>query len=135
MPLEASILNTTKKVLQISPDDPSFDQDIFLHINSAFSDLSDLGIGPLEGFFIEDDTTTWSAYVDEPIAQSKIKTFVYLKVRLIFDPPESSYALAAAEKQLDQVTWRLSVLRESTEWAAPVTDSALVIDGGDPSGV
>ncbi len=114
--MEQSILKSTKKVLHIGDDDESFDLDIMTHINSAFSTLHDLGVGPLEGFAIEDMEAEWEWFVeDEPVQLSQVKTFVFLHSRLIFDPPTTTYHLNAAQEQLAEITWRLNVRRESVD--------------------
>lgn len=120
--MEESILKSTKKILSIGDDDPSFDLDIITHINTAFSHLQQLGIGPEAGFVIEDDSKTWNDFLGDnarlPIA-SAVKTHVYLEVRYIFDPPQLSHVMQAMERQLEQSAWRLSVLREETDWVNP----------------
>jgi len=121
--LEQSILTSTKKILGISPDDTSFDLDIITHINSAFSTLSDLGVGPAEGFVIEDETAQWDSYLSgNPIELSKVKSCVWLETRLSFDPPTLSFLLDAAKAQLLEKQWRLNVNREATEWTDPESD-------------
>lgn len=126
--MEQSILTSTKKVLQIAPDDPSFDLDITMHINSAFSDLHDIGVGPEDGFAIEDAETDWAAFVpdEEKVRQNRVKTYIYLKVRLLFDPPATTYHLSAAQEQLKELEWRLSVGRESEDWVDP--DPPVVVE-------
>lgn len=125
--MEQSILKSTKKVLQISPDDDSFDLDVITHINSAFSTLTDLGVGPAEGFTIEDENPEWDDFVPvgEKTQHSRVKTFVFLHTRLAFDMPTASYMLAAAQKQLEEVTWRLNVNREGADWVDP---DILIVD-------
>lgn len=118
--MEQSILKSTKKLLGIGDDDLSFDLDIITHINSAFSTLTDLGVGPVDGFVIEDGTMEWESYLpDDPIKLSKAKTCVFLETRLLFDPPTSSYLLDAVQKQLQEAQWRLNVNREETAWVDP----------------
>src|SRR3954465_199526 len=118
--MEQSILNSTKKILNVNPDDDSFDLDIITHINSAFSVLTDLGVGPVEGFAIEDDTAEWETYLpDDLVKLSKVKTCVHLRTRLLFDPPTSSYLLEAVKGQLQEAEWRLSANREATGWTDP----------------
>lgn len=140
--MEQSILTSTKKVLQIGDDDTSFDLDIITHINSAFSDLHDLGIGPSDGFAIDDDTAEWDAVVavEDKVRFNRVKTFVYIKVRLIFDPPATTFHLSALQEQLREVTWRLSVGREAIDWVDPLASGlsepdiygdSVVLDGGD----
>lgn len=115
--MEQSILNSTKKILGISPDDDSFDLDVITHINSEFSILHDLGVGPSDGFAIEDAYANWEAYLaDNPIQLSKIKSCVWLRVRLLFDPPVQSFLIALLQDQLREAEWRLSTNREATEW-------------------
>lgn len=133
--MEQSILKSTKKVLHIGPDDDSFDLDIMTHINSAFSTLNDIGVGPTAGFAIEDDIAKWSDFLPNDTVQlGRVKTFVLLHSRLAFDPPSTAFLVEAAQKQLDEVTWRLNVKREESEWADPDPPSLIVVDGGDPSG-
>lgn len=137
MALEESILKSTKKKLNVDPDDLSFDLDIIDHINTAFSHLQQLGLGPDAGFQIEDDTANWAdLFTGEPKLPilNALKTNVYLRVRLIFDPPEMSHLLAALERQIQESDWRLNVMREETEWVDPDPPDLLIVDGGDPSG-
>jgi hypothetical protein len=117
--MEQSILKSTKKVLQIGDDDESFDLDIITHINSAFSTLHQVGVGPYVGFTIEDDTNQWEEFVDPGPMLNQVKTYVYLKVRMLFDPPTMSPLLASMEKLIDEHTFRLSVMREETDWVDP----------------
>lgn len=134
--MEQSILTSTKKVLGVAADDDSFDLDIITHINSAFSNLHDLGVGPLMGFVIEDDTANWDAIFDIPeehkVILSWIRTYVYLKVRLVFDPPGTSFLLDAINKQIQELEWRINAKREETNWVDPLPFEHGVIDGGDP---
>ena len=137
MPLEESILTSTKKILNIGADITAFDQDILTHINSAFSHLHQLGIGPSEGFFVEDAEAKWEDFLNEetptPIA-SAVKTNVYLRVRAIFDPPQLPHVMTAMNNQLLESDTRLLMLREETEWVDPDPADVLVVDGGDPTG-
>jgi hypothetical protein len=120
--MEQSILKSTKKVLQIGDDDESFDLDIMTHINSAFSTLQDLGVGPEEGFTIEDADPEWTDFLpdeEDKMQLSRVRTFVFLHCRLLFDPPATTFHLNAAQEQLNEVTWRISVNREGEEWVDP----------------
>jgi hypothetical protein len=120
--MDTSILNSTKKILGLAADDDSFDLDVITAINSAFSTLTDLGVGPAEGFFIDDSGDEEWADVDAELSAvqlNQLKTFVYLSVRLIFDPPQTSFALDALQKQIVEHQWRLNVRREATEWVDP----------------
>jgi hypothetical protein len=128
--MEESILISTKKVLGVGPDDDSFDLDIVTHINSVFFNLQQLGLGPSGGFVIEDEEAQWDDFETDFGIIAQVKTFVYLKVRMLFDPPQTSYLIAAFEKQIAEHEWRLNVQREETDWSEPVWDP-LTIDGGD----
>lgn len=130
--MDTSILRNTKKILGISSDDTSFDTDIVLQINSAFSILNQLGVGPVNGFVIQDEEAQWEDFVIEsPTVLDLIKTCVFLRVRLVFDPPQTSYLLAAMERQLQEHEWRLSTAREEVDWREPepIPD---ILDFGTP---
>jgi len=114
-----SILESTKKVLGLAADYDAFDTDIVMHINSGFSVLNQLGLGPDDGFTIEDSTETWEEYIGSTKYIEMIRTWMYLYVRLIFDPPTTSFAGGAFQKQLDEHTWRLNVVREEEKWQDP----------------
>lgn len=134
--MEQSILKSTKKILGVAADDDSFDLDIMTHMNAAFSNLHDLGVGPLLGFTIDDDVAVWDDIFENPeeekVLLSKIRTYVYLKVRLVFDPPTTAHLLSAMEKQVQELEWRINVNREETEWVDPLPFDHTIIDGGDP---
>lgn len=106
-----SILDSIKKQLGIVPDYTVFDDQILLYINAAFSTLHQLGIGPEEGFEIVDDTTIWDSVVTEPRFNS-IKSYVGMKVKLMFDPPTSSFALDALKNQIAGYEWRITSEKE-----------------------
>jgi hypothetical protein len=114
-----SILTDTKKLLGIEEDYAAFDLDVLTHINSVLSTLSQLGIGPAGGFAIEDATATWEDFAGTDKELSSIKTYVYLRVRMFFDPPTTSYLISAYEKQIEELEWRLNVKREETAWVPP----------------
>lgn len=110
-----SILTSVKKVLGIPEYYEHFDQDILLHLNSVMSILHQLGVGPEEGFIVEDDSTTWSDLFDGDIDANKmmyVKSYVCLRVRLLFDPPTSSGAIDAMERQMRELEWRITVTRD-----------------------
>lgn len=119
-----SILDSTKKVLGIDPSYTAFDVDITMHINSTFSKLHQLGIGPVEGYMIESNADNWVDFLGaNAMTLNNVKSFMYLSVRLLFDPPATSYAIAAFERQLEELAWRISTRREEVEhpWIPPVT--------------
>lgn len=108
-----SILTSIKKLLGIEEDYTHFDPDIIMHINSVFMILNQLGVGPPEGFRIEDDIATWSDYTDNNLLYESVKTYIHLKVRLLFDPPASSSLIEAMNRQISELEWRLNVAAES----------------------
>jgi hypothetical protein len=110
--MEESILNSTKKILGLDEDYTAFDLDIIMHINSAFSLLNQLGVGPIDGFQIEDKTPLWQDLYIPPNQLHLVKIYVYLKVRVAFDPPGTSFLLESANNQIKEYEWRLNVFRE-----------------------
>lgn len=104
-----SILTSIKKLLGITEEYEHFDADLTIHINSVFSILTQLGVGPSEGFSISDKFGTWTEFVGEPAKIEMVKSYVYLKVKLIFDPPQSSSVLEAYKSQINELEWRLNV--------------------------
>lgn len=104
-----SILNTVKKALGLAPDYKVFDVDLILHINSTFGTLNQLGVGPLEGFSIEDETVVWGDYTLNDKNLNSVKSYIFVKVRLLFDPPATSFTLDALNKQAEEFAWRLNV--------------------------
>lgn len=114
-----SILTSVKKLLGLAEEDTSFDVDCVIHINSAFSTLNQLGIGPSQGFRIQDKTAIWSEFIDDPRFED-VKTYTHLFVRQFFDPPQNSFAVTALEKQLTELAWRINVKREEEQWTEPM---------------
>lgn len=108
--MELSILNNTKKILGIDKEFTEFDFDIQTHINAAFGTLQQLGVGPVEGFAIDGSETLWTA-LDVPMNQlNTVKSWLYLKVRMLFDPPGTSFMIQSFEGQIQQFEWRLTVM-------------------------
>lgn len=110
-----SILTSIKKLLGITEEYTQFDQDIIIHINSAFMVLRQLGVGPEDGYSIKDKTNVWSEYLTGADAKKleSVKTYVYFKVRMMFDPPTSSIVAEAMNKTISELEWRLNVSAES----------------------
>ena len=104
-----SILNSIKQMLNISESDTNFDTDIIIHINSVFSTLKQLGVGPDEKFRIVDDKPVWSDFTEEDYDYDEVKTYVYLKVKKVFDPPANSNVMKAMDDEIDELEWRLNV--------------------------
>ena len=111
-----SILNDVKKLLGIMESYEHFDVDIIIHINTAFSTLTQLGIGPSDGFSITNKTETWADFIgDDYLKFQSVKTYIYLKVRMIFDPPSNSSATEAIKSTISELEWRLNINAESKE--------------------
>lgn len=119
-----SILDSVKKKLGLSPDYDVFDLDLVTHINTTFLTLQQLGVGPISGFMIDDADATWDAFLGDDILLNSVKTYVYLKVKIIFDPPGTSFHLAAAEKVIQELEWRMMIHVES--------DAPVIVDPGSP---
>ena len=107
-----SILTSIKKMLGIAEEYTPFDVDIILHINSVFMILNQLGVGPSSGFRIEDDSATWSDFTEDKLDAEAVKSYIYLKVRLLFDPPSSSAAMESINRLISELEWRLNVAAE-----------------------
>jgi len=112
--LEPSILKSTKKLLGLHETDPSFDVDVLIYINSAFATLQELGVNNGELVTVVDDTLDWEETTISPEALPTVKTYVYLKVRMLFDPATTSFAIAAMEKILEEQEWRLREFHDDT---------------------
>jgi hypothetical protein len=107
-----SILDSTKKAIGLGADYDVFDPDILMHINSVFETLRQLGVGPQEGFTVEDSQTTWNTFLEEPRLLNPARQYVFYKVRLAFDPPPTSFHVAAIEKQIAELEFRMTVTRD-----------------------
>lgn len=110
-----SILVSIKKLLGITEDYTAFDTDLIIHINSVFLTLSQLGVGPDEGFAITSEKNLWSEYMESSTLLNAIKTYVYLKVRLLFDPPSSSSVADSMKNMISELEWRINVEGESSK--------------------
>ena len=106
--MESSILITIKKLLGIDDSITSFDDDILVHINTAIMALRQIGIGPKEGFVVSGDHNTWNELVTSDKFEA-VKTYIYLRVRILFDPPTSGTLMEAFKNSLAEYEWRLSV--------------------------
>jgi hypothetical protein len=116
MEISESILTSIKKLLGIDENYTHFDADIVMHINSVFSILTQMGVGPANGFSISGKDETWSAFItDKPNIFSLVKSYVYMKVRLLFDPPLSSAAIESINRQISEFEWRLFVAADPIE--------------------
>lgn len=142
-----SILTSTKSALGLAEDYTDFDAELILHINSVLANLHQLGIGPDGGFLIEDKNATWTQFLvrnEEIVADPRlnhVKSYMYQKVRMLFDPPTNQGVITAFEKMIEQAEWRIMVAQDDVINPLPpptVTDPVdifgddIVLDGGAP---
>lgn len=113
--MNESILTSIKKLLGISEEYTHFDADLVLHINSAFTVLTQLGVGPDAGFSITDDSDVWGDFLTTTQQLELAKSYLYLKVKLLFDPPLSSSVMEAIKEQIREFEWRLTVAVDEAE--------------------
>lgn len=116
--MEDNILKSTKKILGVSDDYDAFDLDIITHINSVLSILNQLGVGTPD-FMIEDESANWEDFLESSSGLQMVKSYVYLKVRLLFDPPRTSFEITAMENQIKEQEYRILYQRE---WNANPVD-------------
>lgn len=107
--MEKSILKTIKKLLGITEDDTAFDTDLIIHINTTLMVLHQLGVGPKEGYSIKNEKNKWSDFVDSDENLEGIKSYIYMKVKLLFDPPSNSATIEALQSSIKEFEWRLNV--------------------------
>lgn len=111
--MNESILTSIKKLLGIAEEYTHFDEDIIRHINSVFMVLNQLGVGPAEGFRIEDDSAIWEEYISSDDNLEAVVTYVHQRVKLLFDPPLTSAVLDSANRTVSELEWRLNVAAET----------------------
>ena len=109
-----SILNSIKKLLGPSAEQTHFDPDIIMHINSVFSILTHMGVGPVKGFRIQDDLNTWEEFIQGSEKIELVKSYIHIRVKLLFDPPLNSAVIAAMKEDIREMEWRLNSIAEST---------------------
>lgn len=107
-----SVLTLTKRTLGIDEEYTAFDIEIITHINSVFSTLHQLGIGTKDPYFIEDKTKTWSGFMEDNNAIHSVKSLMFAEVKLLFDPPTTSYLIDSLRKLSDELKWRLRIQGE-----------------------
>lgn len=110
-----SILTSIKKLLGIAKEYDHFDEDIVMHINSVFSILTQLGVGPLNGFSIEDDSAVWTDFMPEKSKIEFVKSYMHLKVKLLFDPPLGSAVIESINRTISELEWRILVAADPVE--------------------
>lgn len=139
MPVEQSILKSTKKILGLDDAYDAFDLDVITHINSSFFTLNQLGIGPTGGFSIEDETAEWVDYTDGELNLNAVKTYIFLKVRSYFDPPGTPHHMAAMKEQITELEYRLKMEHDLNQWDSAhnvqslteLGNEGLILDGGE----
>lgn len=108
-----SILNSIKKMLGFDADYDAFDIDIIISINSALMVASQIGVGPSSGYTITGPDETWADFLGEnTVLLSAVQSYIYLKVKQMFDPPSNSFVVSSIENQLKELEWRLNVRAE-----------------------
>lgn len=117
-----SIFQSVKKVVGLLEDDTSFDQDVLLHINSVVSTLRQLGLSIPRDFYVRDDVQTWRDLLGEFRDLDLVKSYMTMKVRLMFDPPSSSFGLKSMEEMTKEYEWRINVLTDQP-YSVPVLPS------------
>lgn len=133
--MEVSILKTVKNSLGLGVDDASFDAELIVYINAVLATLNQIGVGPTPGFQIADAAATWDDLLGADLRLNNVQAYVYIQVRLIFDPPQSSFGIDAMEKRAKELETRIYVLREATTWVNPYQPPPAyscynIIDGG-----
>ena len=113
----SSILNDVKKTLGVHESNTDFDVDILMHTNTALFQLNQLGVGPTTGIIIDDPEAQWEYVVGARMDLEAIKSYVYISVRLIFDPPGTSYAIQAMERLREELAWRIEIQRKEVQHA------------------
>lgn len=108
-----SILTSIKLLLGITEDYEAFDQQIIVHINSVFMILTQLGVGPPEGFMITSKVDTWDEFISDEKKMQIVKSYMYLKVKMLFDPPSSSAVIDSSNRMINEFEWRLNSQAES----------------------
>lgn len=108
-----SILTSIKLLLGITEEYEAFDQQIIAHINSVFMILTQLGVGPPEGFMIDNKADTWNEFISDEKKMQLVKSYMYLKVKMLFDPPSSSAVIDSTNRMINEFEWRLNSQAES----------------------
>jgi hypothetical protein len=126
-----SILTSTKKLLGIDESYTHFDADVIISINSCLATLNQIGIGPSEGFSIEDSSAEWEDFVGEDTRMNLVRSYVYMKTRVVFDPPATSFVLTALQDQIKEAEWRLNMFSEVENYAPRpvVSDNESIYEG------
>lgn len=121
--MSSSILNTIKKLLGMTPEYTAYDEDVIVAINATFNVLYQLGVGPAEPFSIEDKNTTWDMYTEDRKTIEMVKEYIFMKVKLIFDPPLNASVLESYKQMVSEYEWRLNVEDDIIRHYVPEEDN------------
>lgn len=113
--MENSILETIKKLLGIDTECKDFDIDVIVNINTVISALTQMGVGPEEGFSITGSDETWNDFIEELHGFEMIKTYIYLKVKNIFDPPQQQSLIGSSERIISEIEYRIRIQVENAQ--------------------
>jgi hypothetical protein len=122
----SSILDDVKHALGLLPGNTAFDSDVKMHINSVFSTLNQLGVGPNEGFMITGNSEQWETVITRP-QLNNVKSYMFLRVKLLHDPPQVGFVITSMENQIKELEYRMFVEADGTILPGPQ-----IIDGGGP---
>lgn len=117
--MPGSILDDVKKLIGLDASYTAFDLDVMTHINTVFTGLSALGIGPAGGFMITGNTETWDSYIGTDLDLNSVKTYIFMRVRMIFDPPTITAVIDAMKEEIQKLEVLLSIKREGVSWVDP----------------
>lgn len=120
----SSILDDVKRMLGILPSETAFDGDVLIHINSVFSILHSIGVGPPSGFMIIDNSTSWEEYITD-YRLNDVKSYMFLRVKLFFDPPQIGFVIASMDRQITELEFRMNLAAE-----IPTFGEGVILDGG-----
>ena len=139
--MTTSILADTKKALGLAPEYTPFDPEIIMHINSVLADLNQLGVGPDIGLAIVDETNLWTELLASDARMNHVKSYIFMRVKMLFDPPTLGYVLTSMEKMIEKAEWRINAAREDIKYPIVATEEdldlsedpfeeGLILDGG-----
>lgn len=124
--MSSSIMDDVKHMLGLLPAETAFDSDVMIHVNTIFTTLHQLGVGSDEGFMIEDNSTQWDEFITDDRLNG-IKSYMFLRAKLLFDPPQVGFVIASMDRQIAELEWRIRLEAEE-QVLSPLTP--IIIDGG-----
>lgn len=133
-PMESpSILISTKAALGVTPEQHAFDSMIIMHINSVLSSLNQIGVGPPAGLMVTSNAQLWSDLIGTDNRLNMVKSYMYLRVRKLYDPPDIGFVISAMNEEIKELEWRLMVATDPPFVPTEVgEETRLILDGGDP---